>query len=136
MSEENLVIVSKVKKFIKDNQGLNTSQTFFAPLNKDIIDECNKAVESAKQNGRKTVMGRDFAFFEESAEIGEVLIVASKVKKMIKEQSGLNTSQQVVEQLTARVQDLCLKAIKSAVEDKRKTVLDRDYAPTTYLNVV
>jgi hypothetical protein len=80
-------------------------------------------------------MGRDFPFFEENADFGEILVVASKIKKMIKAESGLNTSQQVVEQLTARIQGLCLKAIKNAVEDKRKTVLDRDYNPS-FISVV
>jgi len=57
---------------------------------------------------------------------GEVLVVASKLKKYIKEQSGMNTSASVMEELSARVKVLCDQAIENAKEDGRKTVKDRD----------
>lgn len=56
----------------------------------------------------------------------EVLIVASKLKKFIKEEAGLNTSSSVIEVLSNRVRKICLDAIQSAQSDGRKTVLDRD----------
>lgn len=57
----------------------------------------------------------------------EVLIVASKLKKFIKEQAGMNTSAGVLEILSARVRDLCAQAIENAKNDGRKTVKDRDF---------
>lgn len=126
---ENYVVVSKVKKLIKARQGFNTSQSFFEPLNNDIASSLDAAVEHAQKMNRKTVMGRDFSFYKESPSVEDSLVVASKVKKYIKEKSGLNTSSQVIDQLSHKVELLCLNAIKSAVEQKRKTVMDRDFSP-------
>jgi histone H3/H4 len=58
--------------------------------------------------------------------MSEVLVVASKVKAYIKEKGGMNTSGQVPEELSKRVEALCLKAIENAKADGRKTVMDRD----------
>jgi histone H3/H4 len=76
-------------------------------------------------------MGRDFSFYKEDPKIDQILVVAAKVKKLIKEAGDLNTSAQVMEQLTVRVQKICLDAIKNAVNDKRKTVMDRDFVHPT-----
>jgi hypothetical protein len=57
---------------------------------------------------------------------GEVLIVISKVKKYIRERSGLNTSDAIVEALGEHVRNICDDAIRAAARDGRKTVLDRD----------
>ena len=57
----------------------------------------------------------------------EVLVVASKVKKMIKDKSGMNTSASVMEALTQVVERECQKAIDKANAEKRKTVMDRDF---------
>lgn len=124
---ENLVIISKVKAFIKEKQGLSTSQSFFEPLNKDITNQIDMAIEQAQKMKRKTVMGRDFSFYKENAKPDAALVVASKVKKYIKEKNAMSTSAQVIDQLSVRVERLCLNAIKNTVESKRKTVLDRDY---------
>jgi histone H3/H4 len=52
---------------------------------------------------------------------------------MIKDESGLSTSSQAIEQLTIRVQAICNKAIENAKADKRKTVMDRDFSAPTSL---
>lgn len=128
---ENLIVLSKVKKFIKDKADFNTSTGFFAPLNEDIIKSCRDAIAHAQKLGRKTVMGKDFNLYVESPPIDEILVVASKVKKLIKDEAGLSTSSQAIEQLTVRVQTICLRAIEQAKADRRKTVMDRDFnAPT------
>ena len=128
---ENLIVLSKVKKFIKDKADCNTSSGFFEPLNADIIKSCRDAVTHAQKLGRKTVMGKDFNLYVETP-VDEVLVVASKVKKMIKDEAGLSTSAQAIQQLTIRVQTICLAAIENAKADKRKTVMDRDFvAPTS-----
>jgi hypothetical protein len=56
----------------------------------------------------------------------EVLIVVSKMKKYIKDRSGMNCGDSVVEVLSDHVRALCDDAIRSAARDERKTVLDRD----------
>lgn len=129
---ENLIVISKVKKFIKDKSEFNTSAGFFEPLNADLVKSCRDAVAHAQKLGRKTVMGKDFNLYVEGQGQDEALVVTSKVKKFIKDEAGLSTSAQAIEQLTVRVQTICLKAIENAKSDKRKTVMDRDFtAPTT-----
>lgn len=58
--------------------------------------------------------------------MSEVLVVASKVKSYIKEKGGMNTSGTVAEELSKRVTVMLEKAIESAKQDGRKTVMDRD----------
>ncbi len=57
---EVLVVASKVKKHIKDKSGMNCSASVMAALTHVVERECAKAIESAKSEGRKTVMDRDF----------------------------------------------------------------------------
>ncbi len=56
----------------------------------------------------------------------EILIVVSKLKKYIKDRSGMNTSDAVAEVLSEHVRAICDEAIRAAARDERKTVLDRD----------
>ncbi len=56
----------------------------------------------------------------------EILIVVSKMKKYIKDRSGMNCGDSVAEVLSDHVRALCDDAIRSAARDERKTVLDRD----------
>ena len=56
----------------------------------------------------------------------DVLIVVSKVKKYIRDRSGMNTSDAVAEALGDHVRSVCDEAIRAAARDGRKTVLDRD----------
>ena len=57
---ETLVVVSKVKKFIKDKSDMNTSASSMQALTKLIEMHCAKAIENARKDKRKTVMDRDF----------------------------------------------------------------------------
>lgn len=60
VKKEIIVVVSKLKQYIKDVSEMNTSSEVM-PLLSDILrDLCNKAIHNAKCDGRKTVMGRDF----------------------------------------------------------------------------
>lgn len=59
-SEDVLVVVSKLKNYIRNVSGLNTSGNVASKLSEIIRIACNKAIESAKTDGRKTVMDRDF----------------------------------------------------------------------------
>ncbi len=54
-----LVVTSKVKKYIKEKAGFNTSAETVAVLSQAIQRLCDRGVESAKSDGRKTVMARD-----------------------------------------------------------------------------
>ncbi len=57
----------------------------------------------------------------------DILIVVSKLKKYIKESSGMKTSDNCVEILSDYVRKLCDRAVRNAAEAERKTVLDRDF---------
>ena len=59
--------------------------------------------------------------------MSETLVVVSKVKAFIKKHGDMNTSGAVMDTLTKIVEKECLKAIEHAKQDKRKTVMDRDF---------
>ncbi len=56
----------------------------------------------------------------------DMMIVVSKLKKYIKDRSGMNCSDAVAEVLSDHVRILCDDSIRAAGRDERKTVLDRD----------
>ena len=56
---DTLIVVSKIKKFIHDQSGFNTSKCCIDALTQKVVQECRKAMEKAEESGRKTVMGRD-----------------------------------------------------------------------------
>ncbi|ACY16297.1 hypothetical protein [Haliangium ochraceum] len=58
----------------------------------------------------------------------EILVVASKLKKYIRERSGMNTSDTLLPVLSAHLRVLANQAIRHAAQDGRKTVMDRDLA--------
>jgi hypothetical protein len=62
MSSEVLVVVSKMKQYIKDTSEFNTSEDVNQALSNMIRIACDRAVDKAKASGRKTVMARDFSF--------------------------------------------------------------------------
>ena len=57
----------------------------------------------------------------------DILIVVSKLKKYIKESSGMKTSDGCAAMLSDYVRKLCDRAVQNAAEAERKTVLDRDF---------
>ena len=56
---ETLVVVSKIKKLIRGKSGLNTSQCCIDSLTRKLNELCDQAIANARNDGRKTVMGRD-----------------------------------------------------------------------------
>lgn len=56
----------------------------------------------------------------------DILIVVSKMKKYIKDRSGMNCSDSVADMLSEHVRAICDDSIRAAGNDGRKTVLDRD----------
>ena len=55
-----LVVVSKLKKYIKEESGFSTASSVVGALSGKIRNLCDQAIEKAKSDGRKTVMDRDF----------------------------------------------------------------------------
>lgn len=56
---ETLIVVSKVKKFIKEQSGFNSSQCCVDALTEVVARQCLAGIENARKSGRKTVMGKD-----------------------------------------------------------------------------
>ncbi|HEY4105253.1 MAG TPA: hypothetical protein VGM44_15255 [Polyangiaceae bacterium] len=55
-----LVVVSKLKAYIKARSGMNTSDAVTEVLSDRIRSLCDAAIEVAHADGRKTVLDRDF----------------------------------------------------------------------------
>ena len=55
-----LVVVSKLKLYIRATAGMNTSDDVVEVLSDRLRELCNAAVEQARAAGRRTVMARDF----------------------------------------------------------------------------
>ena len=61
--QEVLVVVSKLKNYIRSaSGGFNTAGNVAPKLSDMIRTLCDGAVDRARQDGRKTVMDRDFNF--------------------------------------------------------------------------
>lgn len=58
--KEVLVVASKLKNYIRAKSGMNTSAAVTDVLSDKIRELCDQAIETAKKDGRKTVMDRDF----------------------------------------------------------------------------
>lgn len=57
----------------------------------------------------------------------EILVVTSKVKDYIRRRSEMSTSAGVLQVLSEQIRRLCDRAIDSARNDGRKTVMERDF---------
>ena len=60
--QEVLVVVSKLKNYIRSAAGMNTSGNVGPALSDMIRQLCDGAIENARKDGRKTIMDRDFRF--------------------------------------------------------------------------
>jgi len=61
MAEDVLVVASKLKSYIREKSGMNTSASVLTALSDRIRELCDQAIESARKDGRKTVKDRDFS---------------------------------------------------------------------------
>ena len=61
LNKDPLVVVSKLKKYIKAQAGMNTSAGIVEILSDRVRALCDRAIENAKTDGRRTVMDRDFS---------------------------------------------------------------------------
>lgn len=55
-----LIVVSKLKNYIREKSEMNTSGDVAVILSHMVRRLCDEAIHQARQQGRKTVMGRDF----------------------------------------------------------------------------
>ncbi len=60
MENEVLVVVSKMKQYIKDVSDMNTAEDVNMTISHMIRMQLDRAIENARREGRKTVMARDF----------------------------------------------------------------------------
>ncbi len=60
MAEETLVVVSKLKAYVKSSAGMNTSGNVAPKVSAIVKTLVDRAIENAKSDGRKTIMDRDF----------------------------------------------------------------------------
>ena len=58
--KEVLLVVSKLKNYIRSTAGMSTAANVAPKLSDIIRGICDQAIEKAKGEGRKTVMDRDF----------------------------------------------------------------------------
>jgi len=57
---EILVVVSKLKAYIRARSGFNTSDATVEVLSDHLRRLCDRAIDKARSAGRKTVLDRDF----------------------------------------------------------------------------
>ncbi len=58
--KESLIVASKLKGYIREKSGMNTSSAVIDAVSDKLRALCDTAIENAKKDGRKTVMDRDF----------------------------------------------------------------------------
>lgn len=61
-TKEVLVIASRLKEYIDSRGGYNTSGSVMDVLSNHLRIVCDRAIDNARAEGRKTVMDRDFEF--------------------------------------------------------------------------
>jgi len=57
--KEVVIVVSKVKNYIREASGMNTSGSVADVLSDRVRTLADQAIENARKDGRKTVMERD-----------------------------------------------------------------------------
>ncbi len=63
---EVLIIASRLKEYIQARGEMNTSGNVAEVLSDQVRVICDRAIENARADGRKTVMDRDFAFLKKN----------------------------------------------------------------------
>jgi hypothetical protein len=65
-AREVLIIASRLKDYIAARSEMNTSAQVMDVLSDFLRVACERAIENARSDGRKTVLDRDFAFLKKS----------------------------------------------------------------------
>jgi len=55
-----LIVASKLKKYVKAKSGMRTADSCIDALSTIVRDACNEAIRRAGEDGRQTIMDRDF----------------------------------------------------------------------------
>jgi len=55
-----LIVASKLKNYVRAKSGMRTSDTCMDALSTIVRDACNEAIRRAAEDGRQTLMDRDF----------------------------------------------------------------------------
>lgn len=64
ISREVLIIASRLKEYIAARSEMNTSAQVMDVLSDHVRSLCDRAIDSARADGRKTVLDRDFSFLK------------------------------------------------------------------------
>jgi histone H3/H4 len=64
--KEVLIIASRLKEYIQARSEFNTSASVMDVLSDQVRILCDRAIENARADGRKTVLDRDFDFLKKS----------------------------------------------------------------------
>lgn len=116
-----LVVKAKIKEVIKD---CNIASDFVDAVSEMLGKLLTDAVARAKDNGRRTVMGRDVAFaFAGLAIPKENIIVKSKIKELV---GDCNVAGDLADILNKVGVYMILLAEKRALDNSRKTVMAKD----------
>lgn len=62
--QEVLIIASRLKEYIQARSDFNTSASVMDVLSAHVRILCDRAIDQAKADGRKTVLDRDFDFLK------------------------------------------------------------------------
>lgn len=57
---EVLIVASKLKQYVRARSGMNTSDSVMEVLSRRVRAMCDDAIQRAREDGRKTIMDRDF----------------------------------------------------------------------------
>lgn len=60
LPEDILIVASKLKAYVRARSGMNTSDSVLRELSDRVRFLCNDAIDRAREEGRKTLMDRDF----------------------------------------------------------------------------
>jgi hypothetical protein len=60
LEQEVLVVLSKLKAYVRARAGMNTSDRVAGPLSDALRELADRAIEKARAEGRKTLLDRDF----------------------------------------------------------------------------
>jgi hypothetical protein len=55
-----LIVMSKLKNYVRGRSGFHTSDRVVVPLSDAVRGLCDRAIEKARAEGRRTVLDRDF----------------------------------------------------------------------------
>jgi histone H3/H4 len=115
-----LIVKAKLKEVAK---GCNVAGDLAEGLSTCAEVLVKDAEKRAEDNGRKTVMAKDLAFFFTAKKAKENIVVKSKVKDAIK---SCNVAGDFADALNNVLVDMLLSACKRADGNSRKTVMAKD----------